>query len=50
VSSHAPTISIPRLRDEFDGRVIAPGDPDYDQARAPFYGGVDRHPRGGAGP
>jgi FAD/FMN-containing dehydrogenase len=44
VSSHAPTISIPRLRDEFDGRVIAPGDPDYDQARAPFYGGVDRHP------
>jgi FAD/FMN-containing dehydrogenase len=44
VTSHAPTISIPRLRDEFDGRVIAPGDPDYDQARAPFYGGVDRHP------
>jgi FAD/FMN-containing dehydrogenase len=44
VSSHAPTISIPRLRDEFDGRVIAPGDPDYDQARAPFYGGVDRRP------
>jgi FAD/FMN-containing dehydrogenase len=44
VTSHTPTISIPRLRDEFDGRVIAPGDPDYDQARAPFYGGVDRHP------
>jgi FAD/FMN-containing dehydrogenase len=44
VSSHAPTISIPRLRDAFDGRVIAPGDPDYDQARAPFYGGVDRRP------
>ena len=44
MSSHAPTISIPRLRDEFDGRVIAPGDPDYDQARVPFYGGVDRHP------
>ncbi|HEX8132009.1 MAG TPA: FAD-binding oxidoreductase [Actinomycetes bacterium] len=44
MSSHAPTISIPRLRDEFDGRVIAPGDPDYDQARAPFYGGVDRRP------
>jgi FAD/FMN-containing dehydrogenase len=44
VSSHAQTISIPRLRDEFDGQVIAPGDPDYDQARAPFYGGVDRHP------
>jgi FAD/FMN-containing dehydrogenase len=44
VSSHAPTISIPRLRDEFDGRVLAPGDPGYDQARTPFYGGVDRHP------
>jgi FAD/FMN-containing dehydrogenase len=44
VTSHASTISIPRLRDEFDGRVIAPGDPDYDQVRAPFYGGVDRHP------
>jgi FAD/FMN-containing dehydrogenase len=44
VTSHAPTISIPRLRDEFDGRVIAPGDPGYDQARTPFYGGVNRHP------
>jgi FAD/FMN-containing dehydrogenase len=44
VTSHASTISIPRLRDEFDGRVLAPGDPGYDQARAPFYGGVDRHP------
>jgi FAD/FMN-containing dehydrogenase len=40
----ANELSIPRLRDEFDGRVLAPGDPDYDQARAPFYGGVDRHP------
>jgi FAD/FMN-containing dehydrogenase len=44
VTSHTPTISIPRLRDEFDGRVIAPGDPGYDQARTPFYGGIDRHP------
>jgi FAD/FMN-containing dehydrogenase len=44
VTSHTPTISIPRLRDQFDGRVVAPGDPGYDQARALFYGGVDRHP------
>jgi FAD/FMN-containing dehydrogenase len=42
--SSANELSIPRLRDEFDGRVLAPGDPGYDQARTPFYGGVDRHP------
>jgi hypothetical protein len=40
----ANELSIPRLRDEFDGRVITPGDPGYDQARMPFYGGIDRHP------
>jgi FAD/FMN-containing dehydrogenase len=44
VSSHDTTVSVPRLRGEFDGRVLAPGDPGYDQARTPFYGGVDRHP------
>jgi FAD/FMN-containing dehydrogenase len=44
VSSHATTISIPRLRAEFDGRVVAPGDPGYDQARTVFYGGFDRRP------
>ena len=38
------TISIPQLRTDFPERVIAPGDPDYDQARTVFYGGVDRHP------
>jgi FAD/FMN-containing dehydrogenase len=38
------TISIPELRSEFNGRVIAPGDPQYDQARTVFYGGIDRHP------
>jgi hypothetical protein len=37
-------LSISRLRAEVDGRVLAPGDPGYDQARQPFYGGVDRHP------
>ena len=38
------SISIPKLRSEFKDRVIAPGDPDYDQARTVFYGGVDKHP------
>ncbi len=27
-----------------NGRVIAPDDPEYDQARAVFYGGIDRRP------
>jgi FAD/FMN-containing dehydrogenase len=39
-----PTISIPGLRAEFNGQVIAPGDPEYDKARTVFYGGVDRRP------
>jgi FAD/FMN-containing dehydrogenase len=38
------TISIPKLRDTLNGRVIAPGEPDYDQARTVFVGGIDRHP------
>src|SRR5262245_3659888 len=37
-------ISIPRLRNAFDGEVIAPGDPGYDQARTVFQGGIDRRP------
>ena len=37
-------MSIPRLRDRFDGRVTAPGDPGYDQARKVFYGKWDRRP------
>jgi FAD/FMN-containing dehydrogenase len=38
------SISIPRLRDSFDGRVIAPDDAGYDQARKVFYGKYDRRP------
>ena len=34
---------IPRLG-EMRGRVIEPGDPIYDQARAVFYGGFDHRP------
>ncbi len=36
--------SITELRALFNGRVIAPDDPRYEQARTVFYGGVDRHP------
>ncbi len=36
--------SISELRALFNGRVIAPDDPRYEQARAVFYGGIDCHP------
>ena len=38
------SVSIPELRRSFNGRVIAPGDESYDQARTLFYGGLDRRP------
>jgi FAD/FMN-containing dehydrogenase len=38
----APSIS--ELRSLFNGRVIAPGDTDYEKARTVFYGGIDSHP------
>jgi FAD/FMN-containing dehydrogenase len=38
------SISIPDLRDDFDGRVTAPEDAGYDQARKLFYGKFDRRP------
>jgi len=38
------SISIPDLRDDFDGRVTAPEDAGYDQARRLFYGKFDRRP------
>jgi FAD/FMN-containing dehydrogenase len=37
-------ISIPQLRADIKGHVIAPDDPGYDEARAVFYGGIDRRP------
>jgi FAD/FMN-containing dehydrogenase len=33
-----------RLGDDLGGRVILPGDPGYDEARAVFYGGADPRP------
>jgi FAD/FMN-containing dehydrogenase len=38
------SISISKLRSDFPGCVIVPGDPDYDKARTVFYGGVNRRP------
>jgi FAD/FMN-containing dehydrogenase len=38
------TASLEQLRAELDGRVIMPDDDAYDQARAVFYGSIDRHP------
>lgn len=38
------TLSIKDLRSKFRGQVIAPGDPDYDGARAVFYSWYDKHP------
>ena len=37
-------LSIAKLRADVGGRVIAPDDADYDQARSVFYGGIDRRP------
>ena len=38
------SLQFQELRALFNGRVIAPDDPRYEQARTVFYGGVDRHP------
>jgi FAD/FMN-containing dehydrogenase len=37
-------VSIPDLRNEFDGRVIGPHDEAYDEARRVFSGNIDRRP------
>ena len=38
------TFSIDRLREGLEGRVIAPGDADYDEFRVITYGGIDPRP------
>jgi len=38
------TISISELRDAFSDRLVVPEDPEYDKARAVFYGGIGRRP------
>ena len=43
--THSSTaLSVTDLQLTFRGRIIAPGDPEYDSARATFYGGIDRRP------
>ena len=37
-------ISIDKVRTDIQGRVIGPDDAGYDEARTPFYGGIDRRP------
>jgi FAD/FMN-containing dehydrogenase len=44
VSETTTDISIPKLRRELNGRVVAPGDNEYDAASTTFYGGFDRSP------
>jgi len=43
-SSTSTTISIPQLRKDLTGRVIAPDDPEYDDARELFSGAFDPRP------
>ena len=47
IKSHPTSEIVPlisELRALFNGRVIAPDDPRYEQARTVFYGGIDCHP------
>ena len=43
-SPHRSAVPLARLRNDVRGRVIAPEDPGYDQARTVFHGGIDRRP------
>lgn len=42
--SPVATLDLSQLRADLSGRVIAPDDAEYDQARAVFLGGIDRRP------
>jgi FAD/FMN-containing dehydrogenase len=42
--SPTAVLSIPDLQAQLAGRVIAPGDDDYDRARTVMYGGPDARP------
>ncbi len=43
-TSRNPNQYAPQLRAALNGRVVAPDDPAYDQARAVFFRGFDRRP------
>jgi FAD/FMN-containing dehydrogenase len=40
-TDHPSSVSVPELRGSFNGRVVAPGDPGFDEARTLFYGGLE---------
>jgi FAD/FMN-containing dehydrogenase len=42
--SRRAELSIPQLRAQLKGAVVAPDDPGYDKARTVFHGAVDRRP------
>jgi FAD/FMN-containing dehydrogenase len=42
--SSTTAISISQHRADLNGRLIAPGEPGYDEGRTVFYGGIDRRP------
>ena len=44
LSESDAAISIPELRNDIHGRVIAPDDDGYDAARTVFVGGIDKRP------
>ncbi len=44
MNSTTRTLDLADLRATYPGRVILPGDAGYDQARAAFYGWVDKRP------
>ncbi len=44
MSTRSTALPIPDLREALHGRVIAPDDDGYDEARTLFYGGMDRRP------
>src|SRR5688572_7051175 len=44
MSTSTPTLNLSNLRASVSGRVIAPGDPGYDEARQTFAAGFDRRP------
>jgi len=44
VKTPSAGLSVEKLRAQFKGHVIGPGDVGYDKARTVFYGGIDKHP------